>query len=270
MKTTKQGILYKVTNKRNGMTFIGLTSSPDGIRDNKSRLKKIAKQKSADQMSFFEKSVASEGFDNFKWETIGELENIELLKKKRRTYIEEERKKRNSYNIRTRLNKEIVQYSLQGDFIQSFDSSVQVEEKLGFNRRSVRQCCLKNTLTSHGFIFLHKEKYNSKSQQMSEVQARILAYEKTLKKQKAKKVTQFDLNGVKIGEHESPKKASTLLNIPRGSIKNNCLGNILTCHGFVFLYPEHYVTEAEMLKEVHARIKQYKKYIATFTPKKVS
>jgi len=53
--------------------------------------------------------------------------------------------------------KEIFQYDIDGNFIKRWDSAKKIEEKFGFDRRSIRKCCRGKQKTAYGYLWSYNE-----------------------------------------------------------------------------------------------------------------
>lgn len=56
-----------------------------------------------------------------------------------------------------RISKQINQYSVDGNFLQTFRSAMDVERQLGFKNQNIINCCLGKQKTSNGYIWKYKE-----------------------------------------------------------------------------------------------------------------
>lgn len=59
------------------------------------------------------------------------------------------------YNLH-HLNKPILQYDLQGNFIKEWEYVKQAVDHLNINRRAISAACVGKAKTSGGFIWKHK------------------------------------------------------------------------------------------------------------------
>ena len=55
------------------------------------------------------------------------------------------------------LSKKVNQYALSGDYIKTWDSTMQIERNLGITNVSISQCCLGKIKSSHGYIWRYAE-----------------------------------------------------------------------------------------------------------------
>lgn len=56
-----------------------------------------------------------------------------------------------------KLSKQVNQYSLDGNFIRSFQSAYEIQRQLGFNQSHICDCCLGKLKKSHNYIWKYAE-----------------------------------------------------------------------------------------------------------------
>lgn len=84
--------------------------------------------------------------ENLRWCTVEENNTFEIARK---------RKSEAAFN-RADNKKKIIQYTLDGKYIEEFDSSMDIQRIKGFDRSSISRCCLGRQKTSYGYIWRHK------------------------------------------------------------------------------------------------------------------
>lgn len=69
------------------------------------------------------------------------------------------RNKRASVNKINNLefSKPVVQYTLDGEFVNEFPSINEIERQLGYNHSNITSCLSGRTRTSYGFVWKHKD-----------------------------------------------------------------------------------------------------------------
>ena len=77
-----------------------------------------------------------------------EIDNLEFCTKKYNCRYGNRNKK-----IAEKLSKKINQYDLEGNFIKTWDSSVQIERTININQRNVCLCCKGKRKTVGGYIW---------------------------------------------------------------------------------------------------------------------
>lgn len=92
---------------------------------------------------------------------ISKLENISVSalanRIKRGESVENaiiEIKKHNKRKIQR--NRPVIQYDLYGNFIKKWNNLSEIENKLGYSRGAIGNCCLGNAKTSHGYIWKYE------------------------------------------------------------------------------------------------------------------
>lgn len=56
-------------------------------------------------------------------------------------------------NINGKISKKVKQYSLEGEFIKEFQSTMEVERQLGFSNGNISSCCSGRYKQAYGFIW---------------------------------------------------------------------------------------------------------------------
>lgn len=63
----------------------------------------------------------------------------------------------NVYNARPTASKKVYQYDKNGELLKVWNSTREIEKKLGFFHSSISACCLKKISSSHGYIWAYEE-----------------------------------------------------------------------------------------------------------------
>ncbi len=135
----------------------------------------------------------------------------------------------------------VIQYSLNGDFIQEWDSITDASKNL--NLHNVGAVCRGEYKTCGGYIFRFKHDplptdyaipihRNKNKNRMGWVCEKLKGPRPT----KYKPIIQYDLNENFIKEWDSLKDASVSLNINTGGISQCCMGYINSAGGYKFKY----------------------------------
>ena len=120
-------------------------------------------------------------------------------------------------------SKKVYQYSLDGEYIQSYDSIVQAKKE---HSCDIYNACSQNrTKTAGGFQWrLTKyDKIDSYSKEISNLN-------------NSKTILQYDKKGNFIKKWQGSKQPSELLNIHRGAIRNCLAGIAKTAGGYIWKY----------------------------------
>ena len=227
-------IVYKTTNLINGKIYVGVHRTNPDIFDgyigcgvtNKDQKKKV---------KGFPNAVSKYGYSNFKRETLfvfpdteqgmldaykkeEEIVNLEFIKSPR-TYNLALGGKFTLYNS---LKKEIAQYTINGEFIRTWESIAEAENTLGLT--SISNNILGKTKYCGNFIWRYFDC------DCSNIEA-VIPKEKT--------VYQFDLQGNLLKVWKSAGEASKQFNnqsSARVAINNNCLGKCHQSLGYYWSY----------------------------------
>jgi hypothetical protein len=119
-------------------------------------------------------------------------------------------------------SKEVHQYSLSGDYIQSFSSVVKAKEKFPCDIYNAAACRVPSA-GGYQWRFIKYDKLDSYSSESSRIN-------------KSKSIYQYDKQGVFIQEWKGTKEPSKKLNINRGAIRNCLSGIAKTAGGYVWKY----------------------------------
>jgi hypothetical protein len=125
-------------------------------------------------------------------------------------------------------NKEVIQFDLNFNKLQVFNSVSEASKKLNINRAGIDDCCKGKQKTSKSFIFMYKTDFDYKNKYTFQ------------KKTKAIKIIQFNLEMNKIEEFSSITEAEKKLKINNSNIVACCKGKRKTTGGFKFMYLNEY------------------------------
>lgn len=74
----------------------------------------------------------------------------------------------NNYNLKAKkigkklkngkTSKKVYQYDINNNFIKCWESTMEIERKLGYKNQSISSCCLEQQKTSYGYKWSYKEK----------------------------------------------------------------------------------------------------------------
>lgn len=135
-------------------------------------------------------------------------------------------KLRNNVTLNQFRNKEVLQYDLSGNLINTWKSVRSIKNVLGLSH--VAACCRGERKTAGGFIWkfateIVQTKRKYKQRKTNRVVNRVA-------------VEQCDKNGIKMNEYLSTTDASIITNISRRSISNNLTGSSKSAGGFIWKY----------------------------------
>lgn len=110
------------------------------------------KKRTGDNHPMFGKKLSEEArrkiSDSKKGKHPSEETKRKLSDAKRGKHHSEERKRK--------MKKPVLQYTLSGEFIKEWDSSIDIERALGYHSTSISACCLGKRSSAHGYIWKHK------------------------------------------------------------------------------------------------------------------
>lgn len=126
--------------------------------------------------------------------------------------------------IRKARGRKINQYTLNGEFVKSYDTISDAQKELGLkDTTQVLACCKNPEYTCHGFLFRYDgDTPPSKEQHYG----------------KRRKVNQYDLQGNLIATYNTLTEASKVVDSKAGYISNACRGKQHTHHGYVWRYAD--------------------------------
>lgn len=140
------------------------------------------------------------------------------------------------YNIsekeifRRGIGRAVIQYDLNGKFINKYNSIMDAANSLGKqNISTIRNCCAKQIRSAYNFLWKFED---------DNITVEELVYNFNLSgKGKQKKVEQYDLNGNFIREFNSCREAARYINAPyHVGISSCCIGKQKTAYGYKWKY----------------------------------
>lgn len=122
-------------------------------------------------------------------------------------------------------SKNVLQYTLDGEFIAEWPSIGEVQRQLKISRGNICSCCKGERPHTNGFIWKYKEDKEYPLKLNYKVEKRI-----------NKKVLQYDLNGNFIAEYPSIYSAIKITSIPH--IYCCCIGKRNKAGGYIWKFKE--------------------------------
>ena len=214
--------IYKIQNKINNMIYIG--QSIDILY----RFK--AHKKSYDNLAIH-KAMQEYGIENFTFEIVEECSR-EKLDEREKYWISYYDSYRNGYNRTsggsgTPLNKtkKVLQYDVEGNFIQSFNSEKEAADFLDTDPRYISNCCLHkaNTLMNYQFCFEGDENSIQKNPKQNPGADKI-------------PVSKYSLDGIFICNYDSIREAAKENGNDVKGISECCRKLAFSCQGFLWTY----------------------------------
>lgn len=155
--------------------------------------------------------------------------NIEGLSESKIDSIMKSRDSKNSTNSKT--FKKVIQYSLEGDFIQVFNSLTDAAKSVGLkNTTCISQSC-KNLGASYGYIWRFYTNNFEKHIEPNLSQHSLIVVNKS-----NFKIYQYDLNNNLLNIWTSYKEITDTLGICRAGIYQCCTGKLKTYKNYIWKY----------------------------------
>ncbi|WP_224487873.1 NUMOD1 domain-containing DNA-binding protein [Robertkochia flava] len=212
-------IIYKVTHKESGKTYIGATTK--SLEERKADHIQKANNKVG---SYFQEAIGTYGPEAFTWELIDTANTSNELARKEQKYVDKFDSFLVGYNQDSGggIQKEVYQYSIKnGKLLAEYDSLEKAGKALNASRQCISNCCRGQNKTCKGYYwsYIKNDTY------------RIPEGDK-----RKKEVIQFSLNGKKLATFDSVSSASNLTGISKTCIARCCRGERKQTHGYKFQY----------------------------------
>ena len=125
--------------------------------------------------------------------------------------------------------RKVTQYSLQGDFIKTWDCMSEAGRELGISNHNIYSCCKGNRRTSGGFIWRYFEDSLTDEYLSWCKEAHPDAFAK-------KRIAQYSLSNEFIGTYESMAEAELKTGVLYSGISLCCNGRRKSAGGFIWKY----------------------------------
>lgn len=132
------------------------------------------------------------------------------------------------------LAKKIEQYSLDGEYLKTFDCVINAAKTLNVDCGSIASCARHNHYRSHNFIWV----YEDEPQKEYWIKRGMSDYIHGGNSPKAKKVIQYDLNGNYIKTYSCATEAAKTTKTPISRISDCANGKRYSSNGFIWLYED--------------------------------
>ena len=123
----------------------------------------------------------------------------------------------------------VVKLTLQGDFIEEFDSYSNAAKSVDGRASAIITCCNGEAKSAYGFLWIKKESYNEKN---------ISIY----KNAKHRPVVQLGMDWIYLNKYQNLAEAGRAINAPSTNIGRSCKSKgVYTSKGFRWMYEEDYL-----------------------------
>lgn len=256
-------IVYKTTNLINNKIYVGVHRTNPDINDGYIGCG-VTKKDQKKKTKGFPKAVEKYGYENFKRETLFEFpdteEGMKLAYKKEAEIVTIQFvKRKDTYNLTvggqftvyTSLKKEIAQYTLEGQFIRTWNSINEAQQMLNLN--SISQNLIGKSKYCGNFQWKY---YTGNENNIDPVIP------------KEKSVYQFDLQGNLIRRWKSISEASQQFKNPNSakvSIGNNCNKRTNQSLGFYWSFKNKFEFRTNQHYSAVAKYNDYGEFIESYT-----
>ena len=220
MAMNNSGIIYKVTHKESGKTYVGATKSDLEARK-KDHLQKGAKSKGHQ----FQEAIGTYGPEAFSWKQIDTANTVNELAQKEKEYIIQYDCKENGYNSDAGggFKKSVYKYDLKSkELVESFECLDDAGNSVRASKKQISRACLNINQKFRGFYWSY-EKYD--------------VFNPT-QDQRKKLVHQYTLDHVQIASFSSIAEASKATGINKSCIAKVCRGERKTAKGCFWKYSD--------------------------------
>ena len=145
--------------------------------------------------------------------------------------------KRGEY-LRHSKKQPVLQYSLKGELLKTWDSATDIEGVLGFKKGGIGRCAFKKRAFSYGFVWRFIKDGSSILEINNEVKE-FIKKENSKSHPKSKSIIQRTLGGEFVKEWEGASAVHRELGFSQGNISSCARGGRPTADGFVWQFKEN-------------------------------
>ena len=138
--------------------------------------------------------------------------------------------------------RKISKYTLDGEYLETYDSFSEAAEANGVLDGSVRSCCNRKTKTCGGFIYRFAD--DDKPVVMKGKVASSQEISKSGRRE-YRKVNQYTLDGKFVRTYNSVVEASLFMGVFASGVRACCNGKSSRCGNYVYVYTDEDVKEKE-------------------------
>lgn len=224
MECKRKGKILKPKTKRNGYFSVCLR---DGVRKEFHSIHRIVAEtfipnpNNLPQINHKDEDKSNNRVDNIEWCTAKYNSNYGTRKARIR-----------EYHIKSVMTP-IIQYDMDGNVINTFESLSEAERMSGVSSIDIAGVCKGRRASAHGYIFKYINLTNP-SRKRTGYNKPFLKHSESLRK----KVYQYDLKGNLINVFDSIKDACKKTGVSWWCIHGTLKGKRNKTHGFVFKFKE--------------------------------
>jgi 23S rRNA pseudoU1915 N3-methylase RlmH len=142
--------------------------------------------------------------------------------------------------INRNINSKIIQFNIQGNRLNSFNSCVEAAKYVGCSPSTIGRCCNDIIKTASGFRWKYESNETKSDTGISPLTGRFKYSQKETTKevitQIPRKIIQFDIHGNRLKLFNSCKEAAEYVGASRSLINTCCLKSNKTGKGFYWKY----------------------------------
>jgi len=131
--------------------------------------------------------------------------------------------------------KPVIQLDIDCKFINEFNSTIEVEKKLGYHNSTISSCCNNHTKTEHGFIWIYKKDYEKLTKE-DLIEISVEAKNRGIRV----KIIQLDKSGEYLNIFYSAKEAGDYVGVCGSSILACCNNKTKMIKGYIWVYEKDY------------------------------
>ena len=211
-----KGIIYKVTHKASGISYIGATTKTMELRK-ADHVQKANKGLGGQ----FQEAIATQGPEAFTWVQIDTATTINELAHKEKDYIMKYDSMENGLNSDSGggMQKSVYQYTIDGSLINTFDSLESAANAVSAYKTCIGNACTGQTKTCKGYLWTYSS-----------------TFPVGIVDERKKQVGQFNLDNSFVAEYSSVAEASRSSGLSKTCISRCCRGERDHSGGYIWKY----------------------------------